>query len=92
MANNITQLNNELKEALKKYTLERDHYITGALYKSIKFNCQDNDNGLTIRYAAKFYIQYLEHRQFVDDFFKLQSTLDIIGNYVAFSIEQELLK
>lgn len=88
---NISVLNNELKEALKKYTLERDHYITGALYKSIKFNCSDS-NGLVIRYSAKFYIQYLEHRQFVDDFFKLQSTLDIIGNYVAFSIEQELIK
>ena len=89
---NISVLNNELRDALRKYTLERNHYITGALYKSIKFNCQDSGNGLVIRYSAKFYIQYLEHRQFVDDFFKLQSTLDIIGNYVAFSIEQELIK
>lgn len=91
MANNITQLNNELKDALRKYILERDHYITGALYKSIKFDCRDN-NELIIRYSAKFYIQYLEHRQFVDDFFLLPSTLNIIAGYAAYSIEQELIK
>ena len=90
-ATSVQQLNSELEIALKKYILERDHIRTGALYKSVRFNCSDSGE-LLIRYSAKFYIQYLEHRQFVDDFFKLQSTTDILSNYIAYTIEQDLIK
>jgi len=92
MATTIPQLNNELKTALKKYILERKHIRTGALYKSVGFECNENNGELTINYTAKFYIQYLENREFVNDFFQLNSTNNILSGYVVSMIERTLLE
>jgi hypothetical protein len=86
----LSELNNKLKNALKKYIRERDHVITGHLLNSIKFNSTYKDFDLKISFKSKFYIVYLEDGEFTDDFFNLQTTRDILEEFIADKIGDEL--
>lgn len=86
----LSELNNKLKNALKKYIRERDHIITGHLLNSIKFNSTYKDFDLQISFKSKFYIVYLEDGEFIDDFFSLTSTRDILEEFIADKIGDEL--
>ncbi len=76
----ITDLNLELERSLKKFIKDRRHIRTGALYNSVDFDCRD-EGDLKIHFSSKFYIQYLENRQFVDLYFQSQDFNNIVGKY-----------
>jgi hypothetical protein len=76
----ISQLNIELERSLKKFIKDRKHIITGNLYRSVKFACVDNGD-LNVHFSSLFYIQYLEHREFINTYFKSQEFNDIVAKY-----------
>jgi len=78
----ISQLNTQLTQALKNYIKSSGHNETGALYGSIRFTCTDN-NGLKINFKTMNYIQYLDDGEFINSFFGLSSTNDIISEYLV---------
>lgn len=82
----IVDLNKELEQSLKKFIKVRKHIRTGALYNSVQFNCVDNGD-LNIHFSSKFYIQYLEHRQFVDLYFSTQEFNDIVAKYTLGTLQ-----
>lgn len=77
----LQELNNELTKALKSY-IKSTHYKSGALYNSIKFNCTDKD-GLKIKFNSMEYIYELDNGNFVNNFFELDSTINIITEYLS---------
>lgn len=81
----LQELNSKLTTSLKKYIKDRKHIRTGKLYNSVDFNCTDTDT-LYVHFSAMFYIQYLEHRQFVDNYFQTQEFNDIIADYTVNSL------
>jgi hypothetical protein len=79
-----SELNSQLTLALKNYIRFKGHNETGALYNSIKFKSKNQPiGGLEITLTANEYIQYLDKGDFVDNFFGLDSTLNIIGDFIA---------
>lgn len=86
----IGELNNRLDVALRTFIRKRDHILTGALYKSVIFNCTETETGLSIKFSSKYYIQFLDHGDFIQDFYNLDSTMDILQEYVAELLEGEL--
>ncbi len=79
----IQELNRRLDSNLRRYITERDHVVTGALRNSVMFNCKMGNDGFQIKFSSKFYIIFLEHGKFTDDFFELQSTTDIIMEFTT---------
>ena len=78
----LQDLNLQLSNALKKYIKDRDHIITGDLYRSVLFNCHYQGEYLILNFSSMFYIKFLEYGDFTNDFFNLQSTNDIISNFI----------
>jgi len=81
----LGELNSKLNASLKKYIKDRKHIRTGKLYNSVSFQCSDTDT-LHIHFSAMFYIQYLENRQFVDNYFETQEFNDIVAEYTVESL------
>lgn len=85
----INNLNNKLERLLMNFIESEDHIDTGALYRSIEFNCVFVNNKLSIDFNSEDYIVYLEDGDFVDRFFELPEVLDAIGDFYANNIEIE---
>lgn len=77
----IQQLNIKLSGALRKRIRELDHILTGDMYKSIEFKCSDNGK-LVIKFKSIYYIKFLDEGDFISEFVALQSTRDIIKEYI----------
>jgi len=86
----ITQLNKELDKALRAYIRKRNHILTGALYKSVLFNCSFINGELKLKFSSMYYIKFLEHGDFVNDFYNLETTNDIIRDFLISYIETSL--
>lgn len=86
----ITQLNKELDKALRAYIRKRNHILTGALYKSVLFNCSFINGELKLKFSSRYYIKFLEHGDFVNDFYNLETTNDIIRDFLISYIETSL--
>jgi hypothetical protein len=84
---NIKQLNRELRDLLKEFIESEDHIDTGALYRSIKFDCKFDNGVLDMKFSSEEYIVYLEEGNFVDRFFELSKVLDAIGDFYAENID-----
>ena len=86
----ITELNKSLDKALRAYIKKRNHILTGALYKSVLFNCAFIDGELKLKFSSMYYIKFLEHGDFVNDFYNLDSTNSIIADFLISYIETSL--
>ena len=83
----IQQLNKRLDKALRDYIRKRDHILTGALYKSVLFNCTFTNGDLRLKFSSRYYIKFLEYGDFVNDFYDLPSTNQIIRDFMVSYIE-----
>lgn len=83
----IQKLNKELSMLLKDFIESEDHIDTGALYRSIKFNCSFDGKELDMTFSSEEYIVYLEEGKFVDRFFELPEVLDAIGDFYVENID-----
>jgi len=83
----IQKLNKELSKLLKDFIESEDHIDTGALYRSIKFNCSFDGKELDMTFSSEEYIVYLEEGKFVDRFFELPEVLDAIGDFYVENID-----
>lgn len=84
----ITELNDKLTMMMKQFISQRDHIDTGRMYKTTRFNCTYSESGgLRIKYTAPYYIQYLDRKQFTNDFLDLPGVGDVIATFVAFQLE-----
>jgi hypothetical protein len=85
----ISELNNKLKNALKRYIKNEGYVDSGKLVKSITFNCQMNGEKLKLKFNAAEYIHYLDDGNLVSNFFGSQEALDIIQEYyVDYSVTE----
>lgn len=84
----ITQLNNKLTSSLKKFIKTEKFVDSGDLYKSIKFNCTYT-NELNISVKALEYIQYLDNGDLLNNFFNLESTKNLVAEFMVSQIELE---
>jgi hypothetical protein len=85
----INDLDRELKRLLKDFIESEDHIDTGALWRSIEFNCSFDGKDLDMSFRSEEYIVYLEDGKFVDRFFSLPEVLDLIGDFYIDNIEFE---
>lgn len=85
----IQQFNKEMSDSLRRYIKKRKHILTGALYKSVLFDCTFNDT-LTLKFNSMYYIKFLEYGDFVNDFYNLDSTNNIITEFILSQLENEL--
>jgi hypothetical protein len=83
----IQKLNKELSRLLKDFIESEDHIDTGALYRSIKFDCSFDGKELDMTFSSEEYIVYLEEGKFVDRFFELPEVLDAIGDFYVENID-----
>jgi hypothetical protein len=83
----IQKLNKELSRLLKDFIESEDHIDTGALYRSIKFDCSFDGEDLDMTFSSEEYIVYLEEGKFVDRFFDLPEVLDAIGDFYVENID-----
>ena len=84
----IKQLDKKLDILLRKYIKDRKHILTGALYKSVLFNCVLNSNGnIDIKFSSMYYIKFLEHGDFVNDFYNLSSVNEVIRDFIVSNAE-----
>jgi hypothetical protein len=90
----LQQLNSKLTIAMKGFIRQRKHIVTGHLLNSIKFRSTFIQEELKITFNSKDYIVYLEDGKFVSNFFNLNTTENIIEEFiqerVQFMIEEEL--
>lgn len=86
----IQELNIQLDKALRAYIKKRDHILTGALYDSVTFDCKWVGENLSLRFSSMYYIKFLEHGDFVNDFYNLESTNEIISDYITSYITDNL--
>ena len=84
----LSVLNQQLSNALRVYIMKQKHIRTGNLYRSIMFDCQMVNGELNIQFDSMFYIKYLEYGQFVPDFFNLQTTNQIVTQFVVESVSE----
>lgn len=87
----INDLNNDLTQKLKDFLALRDHIDTGDLYASINFTSTYINDNLNIDLEALEYIDYLDEGFFLDDFFDLESTLDVIADFYIDNLLPEKL-
>lgn len=85
----LTQLDKKLDKALRDYIKKRNHILTGALYKSVLFKCEFKYD-LKIKFSSMYYIKFLEHGDFVNDFYNLGTTNEIIRDFIVSRMEEEL--
>jgi hypothetical protein len=83
----VQQLNKSLDKALRDYIRKRNHILTGALYKSVLFNCSFVGGELKLKFSSMYYIKFLEYGDFVNDFYDLPSTNQIIRDFMVSYIE-----
>jgi hypothetical protein len=86
----IQKLNKELSKLLKDFIESEDHIDTGALYRSIKFNCSFDGEELDMSFTSEEYIVYLQEGKFVDRFFDLPEVLDVIGDFYSENIDLDI--
>ena len=86
----IQQLNNNLEKNLKSYIKKEELISSGKLYNSIKFKCTYKDFDLKIKLDAKEYIKYVDRGDVLNYFFKLDSTKEIIQQFYASKLLDEL--
>ena len=86
----IEDLNTRLDVAMRRFIKERDHILTGAMYRSVMFDCQQTETGLRLKFSAAYYMKFLDHGEFINDFWELPTTRLIIEDYVAGLIEESL--
>lgn len=86
----IQKLNKDLDKALRDYIRKRNHILTGALYKSVLFNCTFNNGDLRLKFSSMYYIKFLEYGEFVNDFYNLDSTNQIIRDFLISYIEEAI--
>ena len=88
---NMRQLRRELQRLLRKYIMD-NHYDTGDLWRSIKFDIKFDKNSVPdIKLTANKYLVYLDKGDFIDNFFHLPRVKAVIGNMVTEDIELKLL-
>lgn len=78
----LTELDTKLDYLLRKRLEDKKHVITGNLKRSVMFECQLTDNELKVRFKSLFYMKFLEHGDFIYEFFQLQSTRDPIDEFM----------
>jgi hypothetical protein len=83
----VEKLNKELNRLLKKFIKDNDHIDTGALYKSIDFDCTWDGIDLDIRFGSEYYIVFLEQGDFINDFFELTDVLSLIGDFYVENLD-----
>ncbi len=83
----IQKLNKELSRLLKDFIESEDHIDTGALYRSIKFDCSFDGKELDMTFSSEDYIVYLEQGDFVNRFFDLPEVLGVIGDFYVENID-----
>lgn len=86
----IAELNTRLDANLRAFIKLRDHILTGAMYRSVMFDCSEIETGLQLRFSSMYYIKFLDHGEFINDFYNLESTNAIITDYIAGMIEREI--
>jgi hypothetical protein len=86
----IQQLNKSLDKALRDYIRKRNHILTGALYKSVLFNCSFVGGELKLKFSSMYYIKFLEYGDFVNDFYNLTTTNEIIRDFLVSYIESSI--
>lgn len=79
----IEDLNQKLDAAMRRFIKERNHILTGAMYRSVMFDCAETESGLSLRFSAMYYMKFLDYGEFINDFWELPSTLAIIEDYIA---------
>lgn len=85
----LKQLDKKLDKSLRDYIKKRNHILTGALYKSVLFKCEFKDD-LKIKFSSMYYIKFLEHGDFINDFYNLSTTNEIIRDFIISRMEEEL--
>lgn len=83
----IRELNKALDKALRAYIKKRKHILTGALYRSVLFDCTFTEGNLKLKFSSMYYIKFLEHGDFVNDFYNLNSTNEIIRDFMVSYVE-----
>lgn len=86
----IAELNSKLDKALRAYIKKRKHILTGALYESVTYDCAWERDDLRIKFSSMYYIKFLEHGDFIQDFYNLSTTNDILSQFVAEMVEEDL--
>lgn len=81
MSNN--ELEKKLENALVDYIKSRKFVDTGKLIKSIDFKVSEND----IKLTAEPYIQYLDNGKLLEKFFNLDTTQEILIQYIIEKVE-----
>lgn len=83
----LVELNNQLTNNLKAFLKKRNHISSGKLYNKIRIT---SDANLKFSIGAFDYIQYLDDGMFLNDFWELPSTLDLIASYITSIANAEL--
>jgi hypothetical protein len=86
----VQQLNKTLDKALRDYIRKRNHILTGALYKSVLVNCSFVGGQLKLKFSSMYYIKFLEYGDFVNDFYDLPTTNEIIKDFLVSYIESSI--
>ena len=86
----IEKLNSSLTSLLKSYIKKMGYVDSGKLLNSIDFNCVDNKSGFQVNLNAEDYILYLEKGELLNNFFELQSTIDLITQFQIDKITDSL--
>jgi hypothetical protein len=84
----LAELNTKLDVALRAYIKKRKHILTGALYKSVMYNCTFENEALQLRFNSRYYVKFLEHGEFLNDFYNLDSTNEILTEFISGMIEE----
>ena len=79
------EFSNKLTSALKDYIKSRGYIDSGKLLQSVKFTVSDD---LDIKLDAEEYINYLDGGKFLDKFFALDSTQNLIESFILQSVEK----
>lgn len=86
----IQELNSKLDVALREYIKKKKHILTGALYESVLYKCILTNTGLSIKFNSMYYVKFLEHGEFINDFYNLQTTNEILQDFFITIIQESL--
>lgn len=75
---NFQPYQQELQSVLRDFIVLLDHIDTGAMYESIEFIITETQDSFEISLFSEYYIVYLDDAQFLNDFFSLAQTQEII--------------
>lgn len=68
----------EMDQALRDYITLLDHIDTGALINTLFFTISKTGDGYNMSLEANDYILWLDDNEFLDNFYELPSTIDIL--------------